>query len=288
VTISPIGSPGSGVEIDGPKCGSIRFGLLDIAEVEDGPDHFELGFHHRELACSGITSTVVSCIPEFGDHPAKDTDGSGLTWPFSNTFALIAPWECSTFGIPIDESYRLAEARLDRGEDREVERVFWTGIDSAGNAVTETIGNASPVELNPAGAVDLTTAIGLLEEWAGAENPCLPTLHMPRVLAAALDERNLATTYSDGVRRRSTLNPVVLGSGYTRDLPGFPVGPGEAYIAITGGVKILKGVTFFAATEDDPASIVNREVNDQVVFAEKTFGFALSGCAVAVAKVTIS
>lgn len=279
---------GPGIEIDGPRCEPMRFTLLDIAEVAEPEIHWETGFHHQQQSCDTITSRLLECVGDFDEHVPKITDGSGLSWPVGDPVTLIAPYTCSTFGQTLQDSYDFAEARLDQAEAREVERIFWSGTDSDGNGVRQTLGGSAGLLDDLGTASSIVGGVALLEEFMGGATACNATIHAPRVLAPYFDRDDLTVTYQDGVRRSNTLSRVVFGGGYARDLPpNFVAAPGEAYIAISGGVKILRSPTFFASAQDDPAAAIDRAVNDVTVYAERTYGFAM-GCGVAVVKVPLA
>jgi len=278
-----------GIEISPPQCAPTRFGLLTVAEVEEPEAHWEVeGAYYQAESCDTITSQVIECQDDFDEHPVKATNGSGLSYPHSDPFLIVAPHTCSTFGQSLEESYRFAERRLEQAEDRAVEAVFWSGVDSQGNPVRGTIGASNPVDLTPAsGAVNLTDALAVLESWAGDNSACAPVLHMNRGLGNYLAERNLVQAYSGvGLVTRANLSRIVLGSGYgTEALPGFPAEDGTAWVFVTGAVKAIRSPVFFASAQDDPAAAIVRATNDVVVFGERSYALAVGPCGVAGIKV---
>lgn len=216
-----------GERVDAPACVPLRYGLLSVAEVDDRADgHWGLGFHHEQLTCEDIESRVMTCPP---DNEPKDTD-SDLDFPESDPLTLIAPFKCATGRMTLARAWELADQRLERGEARAIEKAFWTGLDTAGNPIRQTLGGSSDVvDLTPvAGAVDITGGLAMLESWAGEFMPCGPIIHAQRGIGVYLAERNLTEAQGQVLYSKGTGSRVSLGGGYQATGAQGPV-PGGTF-----------------------------------------------------------
>ncbi len=287
-----------GVEVAGAACARSRFGLLSVAEIEDVEDgHWEQGFHHEELSCEDIETRAINCPPP---TEPKDVEDAGLHYPVGDAFTLIAPFKCSTAGIRLGDAWDHAEERLLRAQDRSLERVFWTGRDALGNRVRGTLGAALAVpdddddetdevsDITPAtGAVSITDGLALLEQWAGEHMACQPIIHSARGIATYLAERNLIVPDGTVMHTRGADSRVAIGGGYRTSGPdNVAAAPGEAWLWITGSVKIRRAPTFFTPERTNEAAALDQLVNDVTVFAERTYG-ALRQCGAAAIRVNL-
>lgn len=275
-----------GVRIDGPECAPARYGLLSVAEVEDVSDgHWQGGYYHELESCDDLPVQTVACASPDEEKPSE---GSGLSFPEGDAFIAIAPFRCSTGGLPLSEAWAHAQARLDQGEARTLERTFWTGVDRLGNPIRETLGvDPSLAEDITPGAdpVNITDGMAMLESWAGENQPCAPIIHAQRGIATYLAERGLVERDGDVLRAIGTGSRVAVGGGYTLSGPaGDLPEDGGGWMFITGSVKIRRGPVFFTPDQDDVAAATDRIVNDITVFAERSYGFSL-GCGIAAVRV---
>lgn len=279
---------GAGEEIAGPACVPTRYGLASVAEFEERTEpHWAAGFYHEQLSCDALQSISLTCAT-LGE--AKDSADSGLSFPTGDPFALVAPFECSTGGLLLSRAWDLAGERLDRSEGRSLETVYWTGRDSAGNVVDGTLGGtAGVVDVTPGGgAVDITTGVALLEDWAGDNMPCGPVIHAQRGLGTYFAERNLVAANGNLMYMSGTGTRVALGGGYQASGPNnVAAAAGEAWMFVTGSVKVVRGAKFFTPDQGDNAAAVDRLVNDVTVFAERIYG-TMSDCGIAAVRVTLS
>lgn len=365
-----------GERIDAPACVPTRFGLLSVAEKDDRDTdkHWGAGFHHEELTCEEGETRKVECVFD----PEKDLESS-LSYPTSDPFTVVAPFKCATSKMTLAEAWNHAEKRLDRTEDRSVERTFWSGLDSQGNTISQTLGNGGPEDLTPlAGAVKIGDGVSLLEEWAGENLPCGPIIHARRGIGTYFAERGLVAANGEVLSMIGTGTRVALGGAYQNTGPlgvvpggtfyttvldamtacvllddcvdgifvdwgdgngpvaescpvdpldaichtydaddtyqitvtgpgGFHVGPvtvttstddsqdvegtgtpavadGEAWLFVTGPVKVVRGPKFFTPDRDDTEAAVDRLMNDVTVFAERNYGFQYE-CGIAAIRV---
>lgn len=284
-------------EVAGPQCIRSRFGLLSVAEIEDVDDgHWETseGFHHEELSCEDIETRATRCAP--GDFPAKNTEDAGLHFPEGDAFTLIAPFKCSTAGLTLREAWDYAEERLVRAEDRSLESVFWHGRDGLGNRIRGGLGSALAVpdddsdateevtDLTPAaGAVSITDGLALLEQWAGVHMACQPVIHAARGIATYLAERKLIGPEGNVMTALGSGTRVAIGGGYGTSGPdNVAAAQGEAWMWVTGSIKVRRAPTFFTPNKGDNAAAIDKKVNDMTVFAERNYGLLRSCGAAAI------
>lgn len=281
-------SGGPGEQVQSPACVPARYGLLSVAEVEDRADgHWLQGFHHEQVSCDDIDSRVLECPP---DNEEKDTE-SGLEFPESDPFTLIAPFKCAVpGGMPLSRAWDLAEQRLDQAENRALERLFWTGRDRLGNVVRGTLGGDTAEDITPAaGAVSLTDGFALLESWAGENMSCAPILHASRGLGVYLAERNLVEASGNGsiLYSKGTGSRIAIGGGYRVTGPDGVAAPaGEGWLFVTGAIRVLRGPKFFTPNRGDDAGAVDRLINDITVFAERNYGVERE-CGLAAIRVSL-
>lgn len=289
------GNPGPRVEP--PGCVPPRYGLLSVAEVEDVPDgHWLAGFHTQIESCDDLETRVVNCTE---DQTPKETT-SGLVFPESDAFTVVAPFKCSTGGLTVADAWGHAANRLYQGESRSLERVFWSGRDDAGNIVASTLGAAvvddgdnqlepgEMFDLTPlSGAVSITDGLALLESWAGEHMPCAPVVHSARGIATYLAERSLVSAEGQVMFTNGAGSRVAVGGGYLTSGPNGVAAPaGEAWMWVSGAVKVLRGPVFMTPDSGDTAAAVDRALNDVTVYAERNYAFT-RGCGLAAIRVNL-
>lgn len=282
-------SDGPGILVDGPTCVPAPFGLFSVAEVEDVDNgHWVDGNFHEQLDCGDLLTVTDFCEP----HTKADAAGE-VSFPESDGFTVIAGYKCSTVGETLQVAWDRAKERMDQGEQRSVERVFWTGLD--GSAVPAQVSpglgqNADVVDLTPlAGAVSITDGLALLESWAGENMSCSPVIHANRGLGVYFAERNLVDAdQNNGVLRSTgTGSRIVIGGGYLVNGPsGDAPASGEGWIYITGSIKVRRGPVFYTPDRGDDAGAMDRTINDVEVFAERFYSFSIE-CGVAAIRVNL-
>jgi hypothetical protein len=278
-----------GVLVDPPGCKPANFGLLSVAEVEDRTDgHWETGIEYDLLTCDDLF-VVTACPP--GDVPGYDKtpDGGVVSTAFGDPFTVVASYKCSVPGAPVEDAWRYAGERLSRGEAKTVERTFWTGKDVQGQDVRRSLGNNDEVvDLTPSGgAADITAGVAMLEQWAAENLTCAPVLHASRMLGVYFGEHGLVERDGSSLTSHGTGTDIVIGGGYLLNGPeGGDPDEGEAWIYITGGIKVIRGPVFFTPPRGENGAAVNRSLNDITVFAERTYAIE-QDCGVAAVRVVL-
>lgn len=270
------GTGNGGVLVAPPSCVPSKYGLLSVAEVEDRPDgHWMAGIEYELETCEDLFVLTPKCNQLTQDLDPKDATGGNVSFDnFADPFTMVAAYECGTVGRALSEAWEHAEIRLDRGENRTIERTFWTGKDRKGNAIRQSLGeNSNVVDLTPvAGALSISDGLATLESWAGDEYPCQPILHAQRGLAVYMGQSNVIRHDNDEMRVVGTGSRVVVGGGYTASGPmGNVPAPGESWLFVTGSIKVNRGPKFFTPDRGEDAAAVDRVVNDVTVFAERTY-----------------
>lgn len=270
-----------------PLCGSWPSGLLSVAELDErGSNEWLKGLEFEQEICVSGGPNVVSmqCPPPV--EQLKSTQ-RGFDVEYSDPFVVYSGYECSTGGSPLSEAWDHAERILDDGWQWALERAFWTGIDQDGNSFRMSLAGGDAVNLTPGGgATDVATGVSLLEGHA-ADFPCAPVIHASVRLSAFLAEK--AQLRRDGDKVYTALGtPVVFGAGYPLTGPdGAAPGAGEAWMFVSGGIRVTTGPKFFVPSKNDYAGAVDRLVNDITVFAERPAAFQI-GCGLAAVRVRLA
>lgn len=281
---------------EGPACVPTRFGLRSVADVSvDGTAGWTKGLEWDELACGydpGIVSGQCPTLPE-----QRKTAVRGYGTNYADAFAVYAGWECSTGGLTLSEAWDNAEELLERNWWRTLERAFWLGVDQDDNPIRTTLASSEVTDLTPFdGALEISSGVAKLESFAGDCFDCEPIIHANRGIGTYLQERGLLLR-EDGMQTlAATGTRVALGGGYPISGPSptesgesgaEELADGEAWLYVTGSVKITHSNTFFTPPKNDLAGAVDREVNDITIFAERFAAFQL-GCCVGAVRVNLT
>ena len=285
------GTGNGGVLVAPPSCVPARYGLLSVAEVEDRPDgHWQAGIEYELETCEDLFVMTPKCNQVTPDLD-KDVDGGTVSSDnYSDPFTLVAAYQCGTVGRLLSEAWEHAEIRLDRGEDRTIERTFWTGKDKGGNDIRQSLGaNPDAVDLTPgAGAVSITDGVAILESWAGENYPCQPIIHAQRGLGVYMGQSRLV--HSEDKKEllvSGTGTRVVIGGGYLATGPNSAAAvAGESWIYVTGSIKVIRGPKFFTPFRGEDSDAVDRQINNVTVFAERTYAIE-QDCILGAVRVTL-
>lgn len=279
-----------GTVLSGPSCRPARYGLLSVAEIEDRAEtdeHWQAGFSWDVPSCEDlIVTTACPPLPE-----NKEGSQQGVDTFDGDPFALVAGYKCSAQDATHRDPWDMANDRLDRGESRTLERVFWQGEDLDGNDVRGSLrhpGSDFPaVDVTPTAgtAVSITDGFALLESFMGDCYPCEPIIHAQRGIGVYLAERSLVKELdNDGILRSvGTGSRVAIGGGYQRTGPdGTAAADGTAWLYATGAIKVIRSAPFSTPERGDLGGAINRQINDVEVFAERVYGFQHDCCVAAV------
>lgn len=283
-----------GALVDGPTCNPAKYGLLSVAEVEDRSDiqgHWLTGVLADIDACDELTiHTACPTTP----MPDKSEDATSFTTHHGDPFFLVSAFKCGTGGITASRAREIVTRRLNRGENRGIERAFWNGVDIAGNSIGESLGhNTDVVDITPiAGALSIASGVATLESAMGDCYPCTAVLHANRGVATYLSERNLLAPDGATQRLKATGSALVVGGGYGINGPSGNAAEtpsaGEGWMYATGAIKVIRGPAGYVPDNASDPSMVDRAINDYQVFAERPYAILLDCCIFAVRVLTTS
>lgn len=266
------GTGNGGVLVAPPSCVPAKHGLMSVAEVEDRADgHWQGGVEYELETCEDLFVMTPKCNQTIPDLEKEVDGGTVDSGNFADPFTMIAAYKCGTVGRPLSEAWEHAEIRLDRGEGRTLERTFWTGVDKAGNAIRQSLGqNSEVVDLSGAGAaVSITDGVAILESWAGENYPCSPILHAQRGLGVYMGQSGLvASDRNEELRVTGTGSRVVIGGGYEASGPNGVSRPTGVTATPQGAGGTLASDTYeyvVTATSATGESLPSSQVSATVV-----------------------
>lgn len=246
--------------VSGPSFTSLPYGLWEAVQkpAADGP-HWQNGITWSER-CGGGDTLYEECLAVTGTGGAP-TPQAAMASNVTQTnrgatpFSVYAEFDCSPVGLSDAET--IAASALERVEQWQVERAFWTGLAGktaiGGVAQTTVFPHlaASAVLLDPAGitlqtaantavtgaTLDAADALGRIE---GALADCYHgqgVIHISPKALPTFRAWDLMKDDGDGVLLTTAGNRVVVGTGYTGSSPsGAASGPSDTWIYATGAL----------------------------------------------------
>lgn len=276
-----------GLEVPGPKFYANRYGLLSIAEPitpEDG--HWEGGITWDDDLCSEVHSTIEFCpIPVTGFAP-KITDRDFQSC-CADPFLIYGTYDCPPVGKTAREAFNIAEKRLSNREEREVERVFWTGITEDGQEINPSLqaGNtecgSAPINLTPQGGpVGVVQSMAVLESALGDCAPGTGVIHANYGLASFLASSMLIYQH-DEAWFTVTGQRLAIGAGYPGTGPNnVPATAGTTWVYATGPVVVYRSEIFL--TPERFREAFDAKLNSVQVYAERVYAVGWSCCLFAI------
>lgn len=164
--------------VDTPTVEAPRYGLLSVSiEIETGADpSWRNGVSWEPVACARAGSVGVDCTTDFGLPKTFMTQDD---FTEGKPFSVYGSWGCGPIGSTVEEMRANATSHLIAGEQRELERVVWTG--DRGNSPSFV--DASTVNLTPGAAPGTPQtperALGRLEEHLGDNYGSIGAIHVP-------------------------------------------------------------------------------------------------------------
>lgn len=273
---------------------SPSFGLLSPATTQletASTNKWKMGLQWRAI-CPDADGTYGECTDAVGNPlpPEKletwdqETRGATPVTVYSRT-------DCAPVGEWDDLSERNRQALL-RSEERELERIFWTGeaVEGSGNtsvfphlAATAAVVDGDDL-LQPQVTVVTTTpqpiavGVGMLEDAMRDCYPGVATLHVPIRLGALMAEAYLLRQNAGTLFTTSAGSKVILGN-YPGTGPNGAETPGVTWIFATGNVFYQREPaphTFRAVESFD------RDVNTLSMIAERTYVIGWDCCLMAI------
>jgi hypothetical protein len=259
--------------IDAPTRIPVQGGLFQAADVAEvsGPSlmgvFYETDGIYDALA---VADDMTTCV----ETAASET--TGFNFIYGNPVHIYAAVECNGFDNEIGDFAAAATARLMAGEQRLLEQIMWTRL--LPEAATD---------LNPAGALAVKKALGVLDEYMGLHYTYVPTLHFGKRLAPYLADHFLVKF--DGDKASAVGGSLAVnGAGYVGtegpkadpdDDDGVEAGANEVWLYETGQVGILQGPV-------QVTSVRNPKTNALFAVAYRTDVITIDGPTVAV-RVTL-
>lgn len=267
----------------------LSYGLLSVSQTPTDPDdHWQLGVRFEPDPCTPDEITFEVC-PVTGSPEVKVGTASWSTRA-ANPVTVYALLTCNPVGNWDDYTQRLTRA-FNQGEVRAIEREFWTGENGLlPHLAEDTPQNQtgpfdSAITLQTAatvitgGPVDVTEAVGLLEEALATCYGHEGVLHVPSAAVAHLASKTLVE--KDGPRLRSPMGHLVAaGAGYTGSSPAgtAPVG-GVYWLYATGAVGVRRSTLRIPSSREQA---LNRSTNSMTIVAERTYVIGWDCCHFAV------
>lgn len=270
------------------------YGLLSVAQqvTADGP-HWQNGVTWQTSCPSPLSrSTYDECIVVTGSggasppEPAAKIDNVDMLYRGATPFTVYAKFDCALSGM--EDALKIAANALAQGESWHVERSFWTGLADGRVVVfphlaadTEVVDPQSIELQSPAsvvitgGAVDVATALGLLESALADCYNGVGVIHMPVKALPTFQAHGLVVP-QNGKLRTLNGNLVAVGGGYPGTSPsGVTTAADEAWIYATGAVFMYRGDVQIPS---DKVSSINRTTNTREMIAERTYVLGWDCC----------
>lgn len=273
---------------------SSSFGLLSPAttQLEITNPKWKMGLQWQAF-CPNTEGTYGECtvLDDVDAAPPK-----GETWEWvtrgSTPITIYSRADCAPVGMWEELGTRNQQSLI-RSEERELERIFWTGgiVEGAGvtDAYPHLAANAEvtdgddllqmPATLVSNVAQEMVIALGMLEAAMRRCYPGVATIHMPIRLAAIAADHHLIEP-RNGVMYTTTVGSKVVigeypGTGPDGTLPDV----GETWMYATGEVFYVREPTPHSFR---PVESFDRNVNTLGMIAERTYAFGWDCCLFAV------
>lgn len=260
--------------IDAPLREPVQGGLFQAANVAPASGAPLMGVFYETdgiYDALAIAEDTATCIA------TAEMDTTGFDFVFGLPVHLYAAVRCNGFGNDTTEFENDAQDRLVAGEQRTLEGILWNRL------LPEA---AEGNDLNPAGALSVKRALGVVEEYMGLHYTYVPTIHFGRRLAVDLADHFLVKF--DGQKAASVGgSQAVNGAGYVGqngpsvDADSDPVvaANGTVWLYETGQIGILQGPI-------QTTSVRDPKTNDLFAVAYRTDVITIDGPTVAV-RVTL-
>lgn len=282
--------------VDGPDFTALPYGLWDAIQkpTATGP-HWQNGITWVDRCPTGDT-VYEECIAVTGTggSPTPQATKAGnvvQTNRGATAFTVYAEFDCSPVGLT--DAATVAEVSLEKVEQWQVERAFWTGVagkttDGAPQttvfphlASAATLDDSAGIRLQTAASVavtgsgdDVAWMLGQLEAnladcYHGQGYVHIPPEALPTFAAWDLAEDR------DGRLYTPAGNILVVGAGYTGSGPDGAAPPaGSVWIYATGAVFGYRGSVMMQSVPES----FNRSENTVRMLAERTYVLGFSCC----------
>jgi hypothetical protein len=273
---------------------SPSFGLLSPVTTQletASTNKWKMGIQWRAI-CPDSDGTFGECTTIDGDVlPAAKAETWDQETRGATPITVYSRTDCAPVGEWTDLSERNRQALL-RSEERELERIFWTGVIEEGStdvtAFPHLAATANVIDgddlLQPAATVVTTipqpieVGVGMLEDAMRDCYPGVATLHVPIRLGSLMAEAVLLRQNGGSLFTTSAGSKVVLGN-YPGTAPDGTATPGVTWIFATGNVFYQREP---APHTFRPAESFDRDVNTLSMIAERTYVIGWDCCLMAI------
>lgn len=290
--------------VDPPVFTPSPYGLLTAVDLRPSTDpHWQMGVQWTDT-CGGAGVTLDACttsapaITGSGSIPAKAATTTRSQWG-ATPFTVYAEVDCS----PVDFYERREDVMrqaLNRFENFQVERTFWTGLapernNSGGQAngvLPHLAANSAVIETSLTGfqttlqlaatvptgvALNVVDALGALEAALASCLDGTGIIHVPQALAPTLA---LLLTRQGNRLVTPNGNTVAIGAGYPGTSPaGANPALGTAWMYATGPVFMYRGEPNIRLM--DGAAPLNRSIDTVKAIIERTYLLGYDCCLIA-------
>jgi hypothetical protein len=221
-----------GTEITRPTPDPLKSSVLDHVQAAGNlVQNAHFGMRNNEglwpsYNCIDTLTPTPICPDPLGEGKSFQTVG----WVPGLEFAIHGGVQCSTVGLDRADQKRELERVFALNEGKGIEQVLlFNRFVATDSGVTPAWDGA--VDLTPASAVDVKTALAILEGHAASVYAGVPTIHMPRAAASLLNERII---WKGDLAYTRMGSKVAMGGGY--DTPEVPSGSWDLFV--TGEVYV--------------------------------------------------
>lgn len=273
-----------------PVLTPLQYGLMSTVQMPIDEDriHWRNGVQYQPHACDPAQSTLAQCPVVTGF--AKDPTTVGVQARGSQAFTVYATIPCTPVGHFWEEAEERVTTALTYGENRALEKVFWTGttdIPSGGTVYPHLAANANvfdstgDVQLQMAanvvtGApVDIVEGLGLLESAIATCYGGVGVIHATRATLSHMAAWHLIEKVGQQIRTKGGV-PIAFGAGYPGTAPdGSTPAVGTAWMYATGAIFLRRSDIFITSNRIQG---LNRSVNTLQLFAERTYTLGWDCC----------
>lgn len=269
--------PPAGYElVDAPERTPIEGGIFDALP---GQKTQPLDGHALRGVTYELDATMSpSIINEAGSTPvatsSKAAEFGDIEYETGDPFTIFVSKTSDRILRSPEDLAAQAEAHLVAASQRGVERVLWNRL----------LPLSGGIDLNPAGALSVKDAVGVLEEYAGSNYFYTPTLHFGRRLAPYLADHFLVK-FDEGNAAAIGGARAVNGAGYVGQSgpfadpddqnSGVVAAADERWLWLTGQPQIWEGAPQSQGGFD-------QNTNKIFAFSERTYIVTTDGLNVAV------
>lgn len=259
------------------------YGLFSTFTFRSG-DRFEGGVQWEPTFCeiaNGLGAwDCAEGSTQTGPGWPKDLNTSRPPVTPATPFVIYGHFDCLSTGWPPGDAQDEATAMLLATEEIRTEQAFWTG--DLGN--TPNLADAAE-EIAGGTAVDIVSAIAMLEDYSAGHHGGLGVLHMSRGVATAAVSKNLVLAV--GGRLTTVLgSPVAAGAGYPGSAPdGTPSGNGTSWAFVSPAVFGYRSDVFTSSAR--PGDLLDRGTNMMNAIAERNYLLGFDPCGVGAVNVKL-